>query len=128
MRPYAIIVFALFVSGTLALAACAKSDKPATSPAAHFKQGASEIIQGAKQAVTQIKASAKDSAITAHVKARLATNQGLASFSIHVDTKNGVVTLAGRVDSQAAKNLAAQIASKTDGVRVVVNDIQIKSD
>ncbi len=128
MRTYRIMALAVFVSGTLALAACAKNDKPATSPAEHFKQGAGEMIQGAKQVATQIKASAKDSAITAHVKARLATNQGLASFSIHVDTKNGVVTLTGHVNSQAAKNLAAQIAGKTDSVRVVVNDIQIKSD
>lgn len=128
MHPYKITVFAILVFGTLALAACGKSNQPATSPVDHFKQGAGEMMQGAKQVATQIKASAADSVITAHVKTRLAANQGLASFSIHVDTKNGVVTLAGRVDSQAAKTLAAQIVSKTDGVRVVVNNIQIKSN
>lgn len=125
MHPSGIIMFAGIAAGAMALTACGQSHKPATA-ADHFKQGASEMAQGAKQVATQVKGTASDTAVTARVKANLAANQGLASFSIHVSTTNGIVTLSGHVDSEAARKLAGQVASKTDGVRVVVDDISIK--
>ncbi|MGH8272951.1 MAG: BON domain-containing protein [Gammaproteobacteria bacterium] len=85
------------------------------------------MAQGAKQVATQIKATASDSVITARVRARLAANQGLAGFPIHVATTGGVVTLTGHAGSKTAKNLAAQVASKTGGVRIVVKKSPLKS-
>jgi len=107
------------------ITACSKKPKP-ESATDHFKRGASEMAQGAKQAATEARNAVADSTITAHVKARLAANQGLSSFKIHVSTTNGVVHLTGTVGSDAAKQLAGQVASKTDDVRVVVNEIKVK--
>lgn len=124
MRLYKTLAIIMATTGVLALSACDNS-KP-NSPADHFKRGAQEMTQGAKQMATQVKAAASDSAITAQVKARLAANQGLTSFDIHVSTQGGIVTLTGEVDSKAAKELAAQVAGKTDGVRIVVDKITVK--
>ncbi len=74
---------------------------------------------------TQITGTASDAVLTARVKARLAANQGLSSFSIHVGTENGVVTLTGKVTSVAAKQLAAKVTSTTEGVRIVVNNLKV---
>lgn len=114
------------ITAVLVLAACGQHHKSA-SATDHFKRGASEMTQGAKQVATRVEATASDVAVTTRVKANLAANQGLASFSIHVTTTNGIVTLSGKVDSDAARKLAGQVAGKTEGVRVVVNEIAIKS-
>ncbi|MGH8128569.1 MAG: BON domain-containing protein [Gammaproteobacteria bacterium] len=124
MRSYKALAIITVAVATLTLAAC-DNNKP-NSPGNQFKRGAKEMAQGAKQMATQVKAAASDSAITAHVKARLAANQGLASFDIHVSTQGGIVTLTGEVDSKAAETLAAQVAGKTDGVRIVVDKLAVK--
>ncbi len=118
---------AAVAAALLLVAACGQRHKPATATD-HFKQGASQVAQGAKQVATGIKASASDAVITTRVKSNLAANQGLSSFSIHVETTDGVVTLTGHVDSDAARKLAAQVAGKTDGVRVVVDKIEVGKD
>ena len=45
---------------------------------------------------------------------------------ITVHTDRGTVTLSGRVDSQAERQLAARIAYDTEGVRRVVNQLQVR--
>ncbi|MGH8162396.1 MAG: BON domain-containing protein [Gammaproteobacteria bacterium] len=114
------------VVATFALAGCGRSQNKPGTATGHIQQGTQEMGQGAEQIATGIQAIAGDSATTAHVKARLAANQGLSSFDIHVSTKKGVVTLTGKVGSKSAKKLAAKVASETAGVRVVVNELTVK--
>ncbi len=125
MRSSAVVLVGLALASIVTVTACSKKPAP-ESATDHFKRGASEMAQGAKQAATEAKTAVADSTITAHVKARLAANQGLASLDIHVSTTNGIVHLTGTVDSDAAKQLAAQVAGKTDAVRVVVNELKVK--
>jgi osmotically-inducible protein OsmY len=125
MRSSVVILAGLALVSIVTVTACSKKKAP-ESATDHFKRGASEMVQGAKQAATEAKTAVADATITAHVKARLAANQGLASFDIHVSTTNGIVHLTGTVDSDAAKQLAAQVAGKTDAVRVVVNELKVK--
>jgi len=67
-----------------------------------------------------------DASITAAVKTNLASNRGMQTLtSVDVDTNNGVVSLNGVVDSQAAKQRAAEIARQTSGVTQVVNNLQV---
>lgn len=119
----------LFLAGVLAtiaigLVACGQTNK-GHNAAEHFRQSAREFSQGARDVATQITGTASDAVLTARVKARLAANQGLSSFSIHVGTENGVVTLTGKVTSVAAKQLAAKVTSTTEGVRIVVNNLKV---
>jgi hyperosmotically inducible protein len=66
-----------------------------------------------------------DAWITTKVKIKLLTTEGLSSTGVNVDTVDGLVTLHGRVDTEAEKTKSAQVARQIDGVREVRNLIQI---
>jgi osmotically-inducible protein OsmY len=67
-----------------------------------------------------------DAGITASVKANLASERGMQTLTaIDVDTNDGVVSLNGMVESNAAKQRAAEIARQTAGVASVVNNLQV---
>lgn len=66
-----------------------------------------------------------DSAITAAVKGKLATDGDINPFNIDVDTNEGVVTLQGRVEKSEARSKAEQLARETDGVSRVINLIKV---
>ena len=66
-----------------------------------------------------------DAAITASVKAKLAADGDINPFNIDVDTNGGVVTLNGRVAKAEARTKAERHARETDGVKRVINLIQV---
>ena len=66
-----------------------------------------------------------DSAITAGVKAKLAADNVVHSRHIDVDTRQGIVTLSGRVDTAEERTHAMQAASSTAGVIRVIDHLQI---
>ena len=68
---------------------------------------------------------ASDPGITTAVKSKLTTDDTVKAHQIDVDTKEGVVTLTGTVDSAAAKSRAVELARGTDGVRNVVDNISV---
>jgi hyperosmotically inducible protein len=66
-----------------------------------------------------------DAGITTSVKAKMAADDTVKAYQINVDTKEGVVTLTGEVPSQAAKEMAVQLARSTDGVVSVVDNLTV---
>jgi len=71
---------------------------------------------------------AKDSQITTKVKARLASNVRASSLTnIEVNTTDGVVTLAGQVESADVKRGAEQEAAAVSSVVRVNNNLQVAS-
>lgn len=66
-----------------------------------------------------------DAAITAAVKAKLATDGDINPFNIDVDSNEGVVTLQGRVAKAEARSKAEEHARNTEGVRRVINLITV---
>ena len=68
-----------------------------------------------------------DASITASVKTHLAEDRAITLTRINVDTNNGVVSLNGVVDNVTMKQRAAEIASETDGVKRVVNNLQVQA-
>lgn len=68
---------------------------------------------------------ASDSAVTAKVKSKLATNSETSAIKIGVETNAGVVTLSGTVPTDAEKNKAEQIAKNTNGVKSITNKIVV---
>ena len=70
--------------------------------------------------------SVRDAETTASIKLSLAFQRGVKASHISVHTDQGTVTLSGEVDSQAERQLAARIAHDTDGVRRVVNDLEVR--
>jgi hyperosmotically inducible protein len=70
---------------------------------------------------------AKDSAITAKIKAKLAEEKISSLTHIKVDTDaNGAVVLSGRVKTQEEADKAASIARGTEGVSSVTSHIRLK--
>lgn len=68
-----------------------------------------------------------DAAITTKVKSAVFAEPGLKSLQINVETKDGVVTLSGTVDTPQLKQRTAQITQNVAGVRSVIDNIAVKS-
>ena len=69
-----------------------------------------------------------DPTITASVKARLVADK-LSNFTrIDVDTVNAVGSSIGMVESEFEKRRAEDIASLVDGVKQIVNDLQVQKE
>jgi hyperosmotically inducible periplasmic protein len=77
-------------------------------------------------ALTVVACSQSDPGVTTAVKMKLAADDTVKAYKINVDTKEGVVTLAGVVDSPAAKERAVEITKATKGVNSVVDQLTIE--
>jgi len=78
-------------------------------------------------AVMIVACSHSDPGITTAVKTKLAADDTVKAYKINVDTKDGVVTLLGTVDTTAAKERAVEIAKATKGVNSVVDELTIEA-
>jgi osmotically-inducible protein OsmY len=67
-----------------------------------------------------------DTSITALVKTSLLYHRSTSGLATKVETKNGVVTLTGKVKTAAAKDLAGKYAGDIDGVKSVNNNITVE--
>jgi hypothetical protein len=66
-----------------------------------------------------------DSQVSEQIRAKLNQDSGLQGKSITVETSAGVVTLSGTVDNDAQRTAAARYASTTQGIKEVVNNLQV---
>lgn len=105
-----------------------------------LKAGAREVGQAADEAGEALERGAErieaevgpvvkdvldDAAITTRVKARLVADPDVNAFHIDVDTIDGRVTLNGKVATEHQRQEASELADRTEGVREVVNLIQV---
>lgn len=67
-----------------------------------------------------------DDTIYDKVRIALASDIDVKGGNLKVDVKDGVVTLAGTVESQGQKDKADHIAKKVKGVKKVVNNIEVR--
>lgn len=84
------------------------------------------IILALAGALGACKSGPDDAALTATVKTKLAADPATPATSINVDTKQGVVTLSGTVESDAAKTKAESIAKGVEGVKSVTNNLTVQ--
>jgi hyperosmotically inducible protein len=66
-----------------------------------------------------------DATVTARVKTALLNDDQVGGLGIDVDTFKGVVTLSGRVKTQAEADRAMQLARSVDGVTEVKSTLQV---
>jgi hyperosmotically inducible protein len=66
-----------------------------------------------------------DTWVTAKTKLALMTTEGVDTWDLNVDTVNGVVTLHGKVASEAAKQKAETVAQGVEGAKSVKNLLQV---
>ena len=66
-----------------------------------------------------------DTTITTRVKTAMLNDPAVGGLGIDVDTYKGVVTLSGRVKSQAEHDQALAVAHRIDGVTEVKDALQV---
>ena len=88
------------------------------------------IVAGVALCIAALLGSCKkgpdDAALTASVKSQLSSQSPALASMVNVETKDGVVTLTGTVDNDAAKSQAEQAAKSTADVKSVVNNLAVK--
>jgi len=93
------------------------------------KEGAQDLgkalERGAKEVDKELGPVLDDAGITAKIKAKLVADPEVKAFHIDVDTVDGRVALNGKVSSAEERAEAEKLASHTDGVKSVVNLIQV---
>ena len=119
-------VLAALLLGSAALSAgCDQTSTPGTM-SQKIESGADKIAGATDRATVKAAAAVDDTAITAKVKSAVLAEPGLKSLQIDVDTKDAVVTLRGTVDNDALKSRATQVAQNVNGVRSVVDNLEVK--
>ena len=68
-----------------------------------------------------------DGTITASVKSKLIADKYVPAGRVNVDTYEGTVTLNGTVPSYVARGQAEKLASETNGVKKVVNNLKVET-
>jgi osmotically-inducible protein OsmY len=118
-----------------------KQDVPQTLPSAPERAQNREKVQAQTDKATEKLPSAEEraknretvssgtagAALTTKVKTALASDAGLSTMTnIDVDSKDGVVTLKGKVDSADMKKKAGDVAKKVSGVKSVKNELKVE--
>jgi hyperosmotically inducible protein len=78
-----------------------------------------------KSTTDSVKTNVSDSWITSKAKIALFADSRVPSTAVNVETQKGTVYLRGKVDSDAAKAAAEEIAKGVDGVQSVKNELQV---
>jgi len=82
-----------------------------------------EAKEKTKAAADQTGEVVTDAAITSAVKTKLLGDPDVKGLNIDVDTKNGVVTLSGKVNTAAERAEAVRLARNTKGVKRVTDKL-----
>ncbi|MDO6746652.1 BON domain-containing protein [Gilvimarinus sp. 1_MG-2023] len=69
----------------------------------------------------------EDLSTTAAIKSQLVASSNVSALDVNIDTFRDEVTLQGRVDTEAEKELIEAIAAKHDGVESVDNQLKVQS-
>ena len=111
-----------FAVTTLSIAAMVLVAGPAYAQTSADKPTMKEKVE---QKTEQAKAGMSDSWVTSKTKIALFAEDRVKGRQIHVETKDGVVMLRGKVDSAEAKSAALEIAKGIEGVKNVKNELQV---
>ena len=105
-----LLVLAISAAMAFALPACT------SNPHKTGAEKTGEVVGNAAENTGEV---ISDAWITTKVKSQFAADELVKALDINVSTDNGVVTLAGIVDSSAARNRAISITKGTKGVKRV---------
>ena len=131
LKPPVSLIVVTLAAGVLGVSACnqrSPSNTASTAPAATPPATATErVADKASEATNKVAEVADDAVITTKVKTALLAEPGLKSLEISVDTKDGTVTLSGKVDSAEQRDRAKQVAQTAGGVKGIVDNLAVKS-
>jgi len=90
------------------------------------REAGAQVGEKAAVAANQAKTALENGAITAKIKSKMTLDDTLDAMKINVDTADRVVTLTGTVGTEAQRQRALQLARETEGVREVVDRLQVR--
>ncbi len=105
----------------------AKIDRASTDATRTIDRVGNDAAEKTKVAATQAAEALDDAAVTTKVKAALFAEPGLKTLQLGVETRDGVVTLTGAVDTPVLRQRAVEIAGAMSGVHQVVDKLVVKS-
>ncbi len=85
-----------------------------------------EAGERAADAAARAREELGEAAITSRIKAKMALDERVRASAIDVTTQGSTVTLNGTVRSENEKDRAARLASETDGVSRVLNQLVVR--
>jgi hyperosmotically inducible protein len=93
---------------------------------------ADNVVRAVDRVVDKIESTANtaghetsDAWLTAKTKLALFADSRISGAQINVETKNGTITLRGKVDSESVKAAAAEIASGIDGKKDLKDELHV---
>jgi hyperosmotically inducible protein len=92
----------------------------------HAREVGAQIGAKTADAAGRAEAALMDGALTTKIKSKMALDDTIKARGIDVSTTDHVVTLNGRVGSQAEHDRALQLARETDGVTHVVDHLTVR--
>ena len=108
------------------------SDRPAATTGergpvdtTRAREAGAEVGEAVAEGANEAQRAVADGALTAKIKAKMALDDRVKAAKIDVDTAGSVVTLSGRVGSEAERARAMQLARETDGVTSVVDHLTL---
>lgn len=104
----------------------ALSDLDASGIAEELKRTGQVVRRKAVTTARKVAEATEDARTTAAIKAKLAVDPELSALEISVDTTDGRVTLAGRVDDPEDVARAMRLALEQDDVQEVVSTLQVR--
>ena len=90
------------------------------------REAGAEIGEKTAIAADRAKAALDDAALTTKIKSKMALDDSVQARRIDVTTSAGVVTLRGRVSSEAEHQRALHLARETAGVKSVNDELRIR--
>ena len=103
------------------------STSPPVPASTSMHQAGKNTESAAKNAYVGTATALEDTKITTKLKTAFASGKDINSNDIHVTTTAGVVTLDGKVQNTDMAARVEAIATKTEGVRGVTNNLQVPS-
>ena len=90
------------------------------------RQVGAEIGERTAAAADQARRGLNDAGITTKIKAKMALDDSVKALDINVDTQGTTVTVSGLVATAAQKARVLQLARETEGVKDVVDRVQVR--
>ena len=106
-------------TGERAVATTGVDTARAHEVAAQVKERTSDAAHDTRQVLS-------DSSLTAKIKAKMALDDHVKAFDLDVETAGGIVTVGGTVHSDAERQRALLLARDTEGIKKVVDRIQVR--
>jgi hyperosmotically inducible protein len=102
----------------------AETDRPIDPEAA--RQRGAEVAGQVAEGVNRLAQGVDDAALTTKITSKMALDDLVRARNIDVDSRDGIVTLSGRVGSEAERVRALQLARQTAGVTSVTDRLVVE--